>query len=114
MVWNDDNLFRVPDLCVFAKLLFKYAKGARATDIMCQQLVYFCPDVGARLNSGVARVLSQNLFSEGHSMFDLHRKLSCNSLLCVNNGDMLANTRTRDYTPPVAAGLRLVLGAAGA
>ena len=57
MIRNDDDLFWVPNLGAFPKLFLKYAKGARPTDIMRQQFINVGPDVCARLQSGVVRML---------------------------------------------------------
>src|SRR5262249_2002737 len=50
VVWNDDDLVRIPNLGVLAEVLLEYANGPRPADIMRHKDVGVDPDIVARLH----------------------------------------------------------------
>lgn len=77
MIWNDDNTFVVPDFSLVTEFFLEDAKGAWATDIMCQEFVDRSPNVLTWYNMAIVGVAGKDLFCHGHRGFDLHICLDC-------------------------------------
>lgn len=71
MIGDDDDALWVPNLCILTKLALENAKGARPTDIVRHQFVHRGPDVVARGDREVVRMLGKDLLRHGHRTLDL-------------------------------------------
>mmetsp|Transcript_30835 Transcript_30835/g.56107 ORF Transcript_30835/g.56107 Transcript_30835/m.56107 type:complete len:336 (-) Transcript_30835:94-1101(-) len=71
VVRNNDNTFIIPNLSIRAELLLENTEGPRAAYVMGQKLVNASPNVIARGDDAIVRVVGKNLL--GHSHRPLNR-----------------------------------------
>jgi hypothetical protein len=66
VIGNDHNFVTVPDLGIFAEVLFENPDRTRPTHIVCHQYIDIYPNVVAGLNGIAPGMASENLFGQGH------------------------------------------------